>query len=91
MKLLVSSKNIAHSLNRLGEENINLVTLRNNELKLKTDKKEIIILARQLSEEETIITKGIRWDWVKQLLNLVPEQPVTMEISKNRASIMFEY
>jgi len=93
MKILVSSKMLAHKLNQFdfGKESIEEVALKGRYIYFHSPSKfvksecAIIVYTGKVKQEDR------RWDWVKELLNKADEQPVVLVISQQKIDVIFQY
>lgn len=101
MKFLVSTKNVAAQLNGLDLENNSISRLlidkdkitffigTNNVAQIWI---EPVVQDRELFNTPVLVEQDSRrWDWVKQLMNRVPDQPVVMEITERIINVIFQY
>lgn len=101
MKFLVSSKVMGSTLNGIDLETncISRVLIDKDKVTffIGTDNVaeiwiEPVVGDRKLFEQPVLIEQdNRRWDWVKQLMNRVPDQPIVMEISERIVNIIFQY
>ena len=94
MKVLISSKQLAHELNKIdfSIENVIGIIEESKGIVLSTARQNIGISCEVLIKGMKIMRQGdIRWDWIKKLVNKVDEQPITLEISENTVNVIFQY
>ena len=93
MKILISSKVLANTLNQfdLKNESIEYIVLDRNNIyfhgvfKVVKSECEIIVFTGLAKQD------GRRWDWVKELLNKVDEQPIVLVISEQKIDVIFQF
>ena len=93
MKIIVSSKQLAVKLNEFDFENdsIQAVRAENSNLYLDSQKKTVEIWCEIYEFRARIIQENVRWDWIRNLVNKVDEQPVVLKISMNLVNVIFHY
>lgn len=97
MKIMVSSKSLYSALNRhirngMGSGCLKAVRLHENWLVLDFGHAEVNILVEVLQYSGPEVNQeNIRWDWLKETLSKVPEQPVTLEIKENIVNLIFQF
>ena len=94
MKILISSKQLAHELNKIDFriENVIGIIEESKGIVLSTERQNIETSCIILTEGMKIIKQyKRRWDWIKKLVNQVDEQPVTLEISEGIINVIFQY
>ena len=93
MKIIVSSKQLAVKLNEFDFENdsIQAVRAEKSNLYLDSQKKTVEIWCEITEFRARVVQEGVRWDWLKNLVNKVDEQPVVLEITKDCVKVIFHY
>ncbi|MDD4972013.1 MAG: hypothetical protein PHT07_21510 [Paludibacter sp.] len=94
MKILVSSKSLADCLNKLDleDEIIERIVPNADEITFITAYHSVKLLCGAITDfRPMIIQSGRRWDWIKKLVNVVDEQPIVVEINKERVNVIFQY
>ena len=99
MKILVSSKTLAIHLKEIdftgGEYMVSACLKKESnhyDLILSTENKAVSIPVEVLIH--TVLPykqHNRRWDWVKELVSKVDEQPVTLEICEQIINVIFQY
>lgn len=95
IKALISSKELAEVLNKIDIE-------KNSILSVHATQKYISInilgwqnrvhLANIIEYDLKSYSQiNYRWDWIKDLMNQVDEQPVVLEIMEKKVRVIFEY
>jgi hypothetical protein len=92
MKLLISSKTLATGLSKI-DLSITKVELSGDELLLWSGSDYIQVrIGYRISEHgQSLYQNGVRWDWVKRLVDKVDEQPIILDISERSVNIIFQY
>lgn len=98
MKILVSSKYLATELNKI-DQRIMLAELHviNREdpsecnLLLHYESGRIALRVAVLAHTTEMDQSNCRWDWVRDLMNAIEEQPVSLDITENKVKVTFEY
>jgi len=99
MKILVSSKALANKLSRIDFDNDSVYNLVLNpignttscELSINTIKQSIKIMVESVKFQAAVNQEHRNWDWIKQTLMAVNDQPVVLEITENCVSVIFQY
>ncbi len=93
MKIIVSSKQLAVQLNEFDFKNdsIQAVRAENSKLFLDSQKKTVEIWCEISEFRARIVQESVKWDYIKNLVNQVDEQPIVLEITKNFVSVIFQY
>ena len=93
MKIVISTKQLAQDLSKIDFENeiVRQVRGEKNTLILCTDKQNVEIDCHIVEFEPRIIQTDTRWDWVKQIVEEVNEQPVVLLISEYNINVIFSY
>lgn len=98
MRLLISTVCLKNGLGSfdLTSENIHTAHLHPHDnfhvLTLTSDKRSVDIHCVALKESGGIKdTKYRRWDWIKQLVELVGEQPIILDIGDRIIDVIFQY
>ena len=99
MKIMVSSKTLAIRLKQIDFEGGEYVTLASlirvkssqAELVLSTENKSVSIPVEILEHTMDYDQHNRRWDWIKDLVNKVDEQPITLEIYEQVVNVKFQY
>lgn len=98
MKVLLSSKSLLRALNELPDLNIVRVGLTVNDkphgtvnFRLANDSMSFVDVVIMKYQRKVLFKGCPRWDWVRDLMKLVPEQPITLEIKYNAVNVIFQY
>ena len=93
MRILISSKQLATELNKINfeEEDVFQVRGEGSDLIICTNKQNIEIQCEILEFEPRILQEDRRWDWVKNLVNAIDEQPIVLDIHENAINVIFHY
>lgn len=93
MKILVSSKMLAHKLNQFNfeKESIDEVALKGGYIYFHSPDKFVKSECESIVYTGKVKQDGRRWDLVNELLNEVGEQPVVLTISENKIEVIFQY
>jgi hypothetical protein len=94
MKILISSKELASNLNKIhfGKDRVKAVGAIANHFIIKTQEKTFDILLNNVIETGKMTDQSrCRWDWIRDLVNKVSEQPIVLEITKNRVDVIFQF
>lgn len=92
MKIIVSSEMLAEKLNKMDVDQypIEEISVEKYILTLRSVEKEVkfsvhLKWGKELNQYER------RWDWVKSLVNAVPDQPIILIIREDKLEITFQY
>jgi len=93
MKILVSSKTLSIKLSEFNFESDYITAIRGESgyICLDSTKKTIEVMCEILKFSPRIKQENRRWDWVKQLVSNVDEQPIVLDITENAVIIIFQY
>jgi hypothetical protein len=94
MKILVSSKGLAFALKQVQFKNgeyIKSAALKGTDLILSTENKDISIMVEPLIYSNFCPQLERRWDWVKDLVSKVDEQPIVLNITEGGVEVIFQY
>ncbi len=101
MKFIISSKYLATKLSEINFDNDNVykvcydVSSRNEKtLIIFTNNTTVTLRVDMIVEEPTtnsIKQSTRRWDWLKQLVKLVEDQPVLIRITEHTLDTTFQY
>lgn len=93
MKILISTKQLARELSKINfkKEFVRQVLGEKNKLTLCTDEQNVEIDCEIIEFEPRINQQDRRWDWVKQTVERVSEQPVVLFIHENNINVIFNY
>lgn len=94
MKIIVSSKYLASKLKvNFDQFCINTVFRTDEGIRLEGTFPDPIEIYCEVRHEykPAIDTSSCRWDWVKNLMDQVEDQPVVLDIQKTRVRVMFDY
>jgi uncharacterized protein (UPF0218 family) len=94
MKILVSSKHLAAKLNEIDFNNDKVMSIGDNvtEVIIKTINRDIELYAEILIfSANPIDQQERRWDWIKELVNKVDEQPICLDIKEKFVNVIFQY
>lgn len=93
MKILISTKQLAQDLSKIDFETeiVRQVIGEKDKLILCTDEQNVEIDCHVVEIESIIIQENRRWDWVKQIVEQVNEQPVVLAISEHNINVIFSY
>jgi predicted GTPase len=94
MKIIVSSKYLASELNKLladENERVDQVDICSNELIIYTQYKSAILSLVDTNGTGNFKQGDRRWDWIKELVNQVDEQPIVLDIYENVVNVIFQY
>ena len=90
MKLLVSSKYLAQKLAELDYETVLRLDLNEKELTFVTANKSISMNVEVLRFESTVNQENRRWDWVRNDVTAINEQPIILDISEKVVNIILQ-
>ncbi len=92
MKIIASSEMLAKKLNKMNIDvhPIEEISVANHILILRSLEKEVK-LSVHLNWSKEISQYERRWDWVKSLVNAVPDQPIILTIKEDKLEITFQY
>ena len=93
MKILISSKKLATGLKDIdfSSEAVFQVRGESSKIIISTEKQSVEIDCDILQFNPRIRQVGRRWDWVRNLVNSVEEQPLTLEIKESVVNVIFQY
>lgn len=93
MKLLVSSKRLHGALSKFDFDTdcIVRVNLEDSELLLISNKQTEKVWLDIIEFKPSLAQDGPRWDWVRQLMSGITEQPVVLNISEKKVEVVFQY
>lgn len=94
MKFLVSSSNLANKLRLLSETEFvkELVLETRHKMSIVTNEKTISVEVEAIRNETVSVKQdNRRWDWVKQLMCQVSDQPIVIDAHENVTNIIFQY
>jgi len=93
MKIIVSTKQLAAKLNEFDFENdlIQAVRGENSNLYLDSQQKTVEIWCEIIQFKARVEQGGARWDWLRDLMNNVDEQPVMVIFTNNHIQVIFNY
>lgn len=91
VSVIVSSKLLYETLHNVRDD-VKEVELSTDKMVLTFNNEERFTVGCWYQQENKIITQSrARWDWVKNLLKSVPEQPIVLTIYDNKVSVRFDY
>lgn len=95
MRLIASSKTLANQLAKIDfeKDNVNSVSIEGNTLWIHAQNHsvELFVEKSNIFFKSPLQQTGRRWDWVKQLVSSVEEQPIVLEIHENVVNVIFQY
>jgi hypothetical protein len=95
MKILVSSKSLYAALKRIdfdGGEEVQFISLtEDRKLMINTNIRTIELPVEILSYASAVSQSDVRWDWLRETLRRIEEQPVIVEIKRNIVNLIFQY
>ena len=94
MTFMVSSTSMAACLNNFHFEDGDFITgmeMKGNEFLLISKNTSASVTVEGDDDGKLWPISEHRWNWVKELLNLVPEQPVVITITPMHINVIFQY
>lgn len=93
MKLLISSKQLASGLNKIDFCNEFVLQVRGEKglLILCTDKRNIEMHCEILNFAPIVKQYDVRWDWMRDFVNQIDEQPIVIEIDEKQIKAIIQY
>lgn len=94
MKVIISSKTLYHELEKFDLENetIEAVRAEHELLILVSQNRCVEIQIRNLSYDDPRVDQfECRWDFLKNTLKYIPEQPIVLNINQNRLQAVFNF
>ena len=94
MTFMVSSTSMAACLNNFHFEDGDFITNiaeNGNEIIFYGKTTSASVIVEPMENDRLWPMQDHRWDWVKGLLNLVPEQPVIITITPINVNVIFQY
>jgi len=94
MNFIVSSKSLAGCLNRIPFDEGDFIT------SIAANGKEIIfygkttstsVIVEPMEDDRLWPIRDHRWDWIRNLMNVVSEQPVIITITPLNVNVTFQY
>lgn len=91
IRFIASSLAMRKKLNRL-DDRVDQITVDGHTLTLTAGKFSVYLdVEARLHEKITLNQASRRWDWVKQLMNQIDDQPLTFNVTESSLDIMFTY
>ena len=99
MKILVSSKALAKKLSEIDFDNDRVYNVVLNsigntticELSVNTNTKTVKVMVEVIVFQAAVKQDSRRWDWVKDLLTKIDEQPIVLEIKESVINVILQY
>lgn len=94
MNFLVSSKSLAVGLNKIALNNGDFITgmaANGKEIIFYSKETSVSIMVEPLENDKMWPVRDHRWDWVRDLMNSVSEQPVVITITPLNVNVTFQY
>ena len=93
MKIIISSKTLANLLNKIDFENENVLQVRGegSNFIINTNKQTLELWVEMIKFEPRLKQENARWDWVKNLVNQIDDQPIVIGLSENSVQIIITY
>ena len=94
MTFMVSSTSMAACLNNFHFEDGDFITNiaeNGNEIIFYGKTTSASVIVEPMENDRLWPMQDHRWDWVKELLNLVSEQPVIITITPINVNVIFQY
>lgn len=93
MKVLVSSKQLADKLKEIDFncDNVEYVSLEGDYLSLMTRTKVVELYVASDERNNTIVQTDRRWDWIKETVSQIDEQPIVLDIQQWQTKVILEY
>jgi len=95
MQILVSSKSLFNCLNKISFYDGDFVTGINvnngNELIIYTRQTSVSLIVEVIGDTLLYPQEGKRWDWVRDLVSRVPEQPIILNLTPLNVNVIFQY
>ncbi len=94
MKVIVSSETLALTLKKMDLDNnpVNKIASTDGGLiAFIHNDSSVVRLHCEVSDSGACEQNDARWDWVRDLVNSVPEQPIVLDIQEQRVKVIFEY
>ena len=94
MQILVSSKSLAACLNKIPFNEgdfIKSIGANGKEIIFYSKTTSASVIVEPMENDRLWPMQDHRWDWVKELLNLVSEQPVIITITPINVNVIFQY
>lgn len=95
MHFLISSKALAKLLSKLNleKEYVTDIFLKGDEITILAVTNSVTFKAEIMStnNKDRIYQHNRRWDWIKKLVTVVEDQPITLFITEGCVSVTFQY
>lgn len=93
MKIVISSKHLSLQLKLIDfdKDSIESIHIKREAIWLRSEHKSIELRGKCYFRQEKIVQEDSRWDWVKKLVDEVEEQPIVLDVRKNKVSVIFDY
>ena len=90
MKILVSSKNLYKILSKVLQEGLVDAEYGNATLRFYATFEAYFVRGEAKDKAELRFSNKIRWDYICEVLSLIPEQPITLNFDKNNVKMILE-
>ncbi len=94
MKIIVSSKALGNKLKQIkfSQTEVYEVQISDGLMSIFTTEKVVRIAVEPIEKTTQVVSqKGTKWDWLRQVLLCVTDQPVVLEISEYRVRLSFDF
>lgn len=95
VKIVVSSKDLAYHLSHIdfnGGEYVEFADLADGVLTITTSQRAIRLRVASSQIQPVLFKQGdARWDWARDMLNGIDEQPIVLELRDNCIRIIVTY